>query len=102
MEGDSIGEILAPKRIYTRRNPDPNPPKVVENPERILRRSNSKANKGIFHLHKSLSLPTKGIKYIVDIILDEKFGKTLLRYKSTLELNQITFGPEGLIFFESA
>ena len=41
---------MAPKRIHTRRFPDPNPPKVVENPERILRRSNTQANKGIFHL----------------------------------------------------
>ena len=84
---------MAPKRIYTRRNLDPNPPKVVEDPERILRRSKSKANKCIFDLHKSLSLLAKGIKNIADIILVEKFDKMLLRTKYTLELIQATFGP---------
>lgn len=83
MEGDSTPKILDPKRIYTRINLDPNPPKVVEDPRRILRRGNNNVDKGIFHLHKYLFLPTKGIKNIVDIILDEKFEKMLLRSKST-------------------
>ena len=94
MEGDSTGEILAPKRIYTRRNPSPNPPKVVEDPERILRRSNNKADKGIFHLQGSLSLPVEGIKDINDIIFDQKFEQTLFRSKSSLDLSQVIFGPK--------
>lgn len=102
MEDDSTGESLAPKRIYTRRNPDPNPPKVVEDLEKILRTSNNNANKGIFHLQKSLSLLAKGVKSIVDIILDEKFDKRLLRSKSASDLNQVTFSPGRLIFAKSA
>lgn len=74
---------------------------MVEDPERVLRRSNNKADKGIFHLHKSLSLPAKGIKNIVDAILDEKFEKTLLKSKSVAELSQVTFSPEALNFSES-
>ena len=57
-----LGENLAPKRIHTRRFPDLAPPKVVENPERILRRSNIKGDKGIPHLQKSLSLPAESVK----------------------------------------
>ena len=53
---------MVPKRIHTRRFPDPNPPKVVENPERIQRRSNNKDDEGIFHLQKSLSLPAKSVE----------------------------------------
>ena len=55
---------MAPKRIHTRRFPYPNPPKVVENPKRILRKSNIKADKGIFHLQKYLSLPAESVKSI--------------------------------------
>ena len=64
-----LGENLAPKRIHTRRFPDPNPLKVVENPERILR-SSIKVDKGIFHLQKSLSLPVESVKSVESVILD--------------------------------
>ena len=94
MEGDFTREIIAPKIIYTRRNPDPNPPKVVENPERILRRSNNKADKGIFHLQKSLSLPAKSVESIENIILDKESDQSLLRSKSASELSQVIVGPE--------
>ena len=30
---------MAPRKIYTRAYPDPNPPEIVDNPERILRKS---------------------------------------------------------------
>jgi len=36
---------LAPKRKYTRANPDPNPPTAVENIEKIIRKSSSKVGK---------------------------------------------------------
>ena len=86
---------MAPKRIYTRRNPDQNPPKVVENPNRILRRSNNRVVKGIFHLPKSLSLPAKTVE---NIILDKKFEKALLKSKYASELSKIIVGPEELDF----
>ena len=56
-----------PKIIHTRRFPDPNPPKVVENPERIVRRSSIKVDKGIFHLQKSFSLQVKRVKSVVSV-----------------------------------
>ena len=30
---------MAPRKIHTRAYPNPNPPKIVDNPERILRKS---------------------------------------------------------------
>ena len=93
---------MAPKIIHTRRFPNPNPPKVVENPERILRRSSIKVDKGIFHLQKYLSLSAKGVKSVDGIILNRKFEKILLRSKSNSELSQDTFGLERLNFFDFA
>jgi hypothetical protein len=48
--------------IYTRMFLDPNPPKVVDNPKRILRRSSTQADKGISHLQRTSSLPTESVK----------------------------------------
>ena len=31
--------IVAPKKIHTRAHPEPDPPEIVDNPERILRKS---------------------------------------------------------------
>ena len=69
-EGDSTGKILAPKWIYTRANPNPNPPKVFENPELFFRKSNSKVGKDTYQLYKSISLPAEGFKSIDDVIFD--------------------------------
>ena len=68
---------MAPKRIHTRRFPYPNPLKVVENPKRILMRSNIKADKGIFHLQKSLSLPTESVKSAESISFDKGTDQSL-------------------------
>ena len=78
---------MAPRRIHTRIFPDPNPPKVVENPKRILRRSNIKDDKGIFHLQKSLSLPAESV------ILDKGIDQSFSRSKFDSELSQVITGP---------
>ena len=85
---------MAPKRIYTRANPDPNPPKVFENPENILRKSNSKVGKGTYQLYKSISLPAEGVESIDDIIFDVKFEHTLFKSKSKSDLTQLVFDPK--------
>jgi hypothetical protein len=64
-----------------------NPLKVVENRKRIVRRSSIKADKGIFHLQKSLSLPTKSIKSVENIVLDKELDQSWLRSKSTSKLS---------------
>lgn len=89
----------SPKRINTRRNPDPNPPEVVEDLEKILRRNNNKTDKETFHLQRSLSLPAEGIQSIDDIIFNEKFEQMLFRCKSCPDLSQVIFDQERFISF---
>ena len=55
------GRNLVLRRIYIRRFPDPDPPRVVDNPERILRRGNTQADKGISHLRRASSLPAESV-----------------------------------------
>ena len=47
----------------------PCPPRVVDNPERILRRGNTQADKGISHLQRASSLPTKVLMVLQVLIL---------------------------------
>ena len=75
---------MVPKIVHTRGFPDPNPPKVVENPERILRRSNTQADKGIFHLQKFVYFPTESVKSVESFSFDKGTGQSLLRSKSVL------------------
>ena len=91
-----LGKNLAPKRIYTRRFPYPNPPKVVENLERILRRGNITADKGIPYLQKYLSLPAKSVKSTESFTFDKGIDQSLLTSKSATELSQVFTGPERL------
>ena len=69
---------------------------MVENLEWILRRGNTKANKGIFHLQKPLSLLAESVKSVESIILDKGTDQSLLRSKSTSELSQVIIAPERL------
>ena len=91
-----LGKNVAPKRVHTRIFPDPNPPKVVENPKIILRRGSIKADKGIFHLQKYLSLPVESVRSVESIILDKGIDQSLLRSKSASELSQVIVGLERL------
>ena len=91
---------MAPKRIHTRIFPHPNPPKVVENPERILRRSNTQANKGIFHLQKSLSLTTESVKSAKIFSFDKEIDQSFSISKSATELSQALTCPERLNLFK--
>ena len=93
-KSDSNREILAPKRIYTRPNPNPNPPIVFENCKRILRKSNSKVGKDTYQLYKSISLPDEGVESIDEVIFDLKFEHTLFRSKSELDLSEIVLNPK--------
>lgn len=86
---------MASKRIYTRANPDPNPPEIFENPEKILKKNNSKVEKDTFQLYKSISLPAKGFELIDDVIFDERFEQTLFRSKYGSDLSQVIFDPKS-------
>ena len=63
---------LTLKIIYTRRFLDLDPQKVVDNHERILRRSSTPVDKGISHLQRASSLPTESVKYLMSLILIRK------------------------------
>lgn len=70
---------MAPKRIYTRSNPDPNPPIAVENPEKILRESSSKVGKETYQLYKSTNLPVEGVESIHEVTFDLKFEQIMFK-----------------------
>ena len=74
---------------------------MVEKPERILRRGSIKANKGIFHLQKTFSLPIESVKSVESIILDNGTNQSLLRSKYSSELSQVITGPERLNYSKS-
>ena len=97
-----LGKNMAPKRIHTRIFPDPNPPKVVENPERILRRSNTQDDKGIFHLQKSLSLPVESVKSARSFSFDKGVDQSFSRSKFATKLSQALIGPERPNLFKPA
>jgi hypothetical protein len=75
---------------------------VVEKLESIMRRSSIKVDKGIFHLQNSLSLPTKSVESIENIILDKETDQALLRCKSTSKLCQVNVDLDRLNFPSSA
>ena len=73
---------MAPGIIYTRRFPDPDPPKVVDNPERILRRSSTQADKGISHLQRASSLPTESVRVFTSFGFDKEIDQSFPRSRS--------------------
>ena len=93
-------EILAPeRRKYTRSNPDPDPTKPVEDPDKILKLRKENIEQGISPLQRNFSLPTEGIKTIDDIKFDIKFEHSLFRTKSYSNLSQVVVDIEGLNTF---
>ena len=93
---------MAPRRIHTRIFPDPNPPKVVENPERILKRSNIKVDKGIPHLLKSLSLPVESVKSVESITFDKGTDQSLSRSKfASIKISYSTLVSTYTLFLQS-
>lgn len=87
---------MAPNRIYTRAIPDPNPPKEVENPEKILRKSSSKVSKETYQLYKSTYLPVEVVKSIDEVTFHLKLEYSLFKSMSESDLSQIIFDPKLL------
>ena len=85
---------MAPRTIYTRRSLDPDPPRVVDNLERILRRGNTHADKRISHLQRVLSLPTESVKGFTSFDFDKETDQSFSRSKSETELSQVLTGPK--------
>ena len=85
---------MALRRIHTRRFPDPNPPRVVDNPERILRRNSTPTDKGIPHLQRASSLPTESVKCFTSFDFDKETDQSFPRSRSETELLKVLTGPE--------
>ena len=85
---------MAPKKIYTKKNLDPNPIlELVEDPEKLLRKKKAHNDIGI-SLNRSTSLPKEGVISVEDFEFDEKFELSLFRSKSDSDLTQIVFDLE--------
>ena len=67
---------------------------MVDNPERILRRSSTPTDKGISHLQRASSLPTKSVKGFTSFDFDKKIDQSFPRSRSETELCQALAGLE--------
>ena len=67
---------------------------MVDNPERILRRSSTQADKGISHLQRASSVPTESVKHFTSFDLDKEIDQSFPRSTSKSELCQVLTSPE--------
>jgi hypothetical protein len=74
-------EILAPKKIYTRKNPDPEPTTPLFDPEKLLHKKRDKTPCSNIFFDRTLSLPKDGVKGLDDLEFDIKFEQILFRSK---------------------
>ena len=70
---------MALNSIYTRRFPDLDPPKVVDNLERILKRSSTQVDKGISHLQRASYFPTESVKGFTSFDFDKEIDQSFPR-----------------------
>jgi hypothetical protein len=69
-------EILAPKKIHARKNPDPNPPEVAFDLEKIIYKSQKKVSKShTIFLERFFSLPKVEVRSLEHIPFVVKFEK---------------------------
>ena len=86
---------MAPKKIYTRKNLDPNPIlEFVEDREKLLRKKKIQDDIDISLINRSISLPKEEVISVEYLEIDEKFKLSLFRSKSDSYLNQIVFDLE--------
>ena len=90
---------LAFRSIHTRRFPDPDPPRVVDNPERILRRSSTPADKGISHLQRASSFPTESVNGFTHFDFDKELIYPFQDLSLKAELCQALTSPERTNIF---
>jgi hypothetical protein len=91
-----ISGTLAPKTIYTRENPVPNPTEPVYDLEKILCNTREKVPDPFYYLDKSMSLPKDDAQSIDDLEFDEFFEQTMFRSKSETNLDEIVFKHKRL------
>ena len=67
---------------------------MVDNPERILRRSNTQADKGISHLQRASSLPAESVNGFTSFDFDKELIYPFQDLSLKVELCQALTGPE--------
>ena len=93
-------EILASSRKrYTRRNPDPDPKTLVEDPERILKEKKQSDQSDLPIFQRSTSLVSDSIKILDSLKFDLKFEQSLFRSKSYSDLSEVVVDIPGLNTF---
>jgi hypothetical protein len=85
-------EILAPKKIHTRKNLDPNPPEVAFDPKKIIQKSQKELSEShkVF-LERTFSLPKDEVRSLDHIPFVVKFEKSFVRTKSKSYLSKTVF-----------
>jgi len=77
--------------IYARPNPNPNPMEPMYDPENIFCKTREKEPDPFYYLEQSMSLPKDDAQSIDDLEFDTFFEKTLFRYKSKTNLDEVVF-----------
>jgi hypothetical protein len=73
---------LAPKKVYTRANPDPEPATSVSDPGKLLHKRKERITNPVCYLDRNLYLPKDGVKRIDDLEFDLLFEQTMFWSKS--------------------
>ena len=82
--------IVASRTVHTRVHPDPNRPKIVDNPERILRKSpKAKTSTIVRSLHRANSVP-ENLAALQDSQVDLR---NPFKTRSLEDIDQIDFEP---------
>jgi hypothetical protein len=68
---------MAPNKVYTRANPDPDPATSISNLENLLHKRKERITNPVCYMDRSLSLPKDGVKIIDDLDFDLLFEQTL-------------------------
>jgi hypothetical protein len=85
---------VAPKTIYVRANPDPNPIDLVYDIELLLRKVREEVQDLFYYLDINLSFPKDMAQSIDDLEFDALFEQTFFRSKSETNLDHIVFDEE--------
>ena len=67
---------------------------MVDNPKRILRRSNTQVGKGISHLQRASYFPTKSVKGFTSFDFDKENDQSFPKSRSETELCRSQTGLE--------
>ena len=91
---------MAPSRKrYTRKNPDPNPTKLVDNPYMILGEGKKKNLIYPPLLTRSTSLSIEVVQTLQDLQFDYKFQHSLFRSKSDSDLKELVEDLSSVLTF---